>query len=350
MIRSNSIGIVRDPGKGQGPLLEARGLQAWFPSTEHLFGWGGVPIYAVRDISFELARGTFLAVLGESGCGKTTLLRTLLRLVPNTSGSLVHNGVAVSELRGGALRAFRRQLAMVAQHVGAGLDPKIRVGDVLEDAVLRGEDKVRAVGSSTEGVLSFKQQILEAMVLGDELLGRFPHELSQGQRQRVVLAKALLTRPEIILLDEPVSSLDVTVKLRTLSLIKKFTDSDHLSGIMFTHDLESAKFLADHVMVIYLGKVMEFRKTGAFFEEPHHPYSHALIVGAGMVRSERGIVSPANALRGEPADPANPPSGCLFSSRCPNKEPICEREEPALKELGQDHRTACHFSRPWPLS
>jgi oligopeptide transport system ATP-binding protein len=302
--------------------------------VEHLevrFG----PVRAVDGVSFSVPDGPFgLGLVGESGSGKTTIGRAIVRLVKPAAGRVVMDGGDVLRARGAALKAYRRRVQIVFQDPDSTLDPRMRVGPAIDEA-LRAHDTVpRAEAGARVAAL------LAEVELDPELATRFPHQLSGGQRQRVAIARALAVEPDLLVLDEPTSALDVTVQARVLDLIRRLRSDRGLAYLLISHNLAVVEQLCEHVAVLYLGRVVESAPTGLILGRPAHPYTQALrraVPELGASASE-----PFRAGTGEPPDPQSPPPGCPFHPRCPLAVDRCRTEPPALRELPDGRRVACH--------
>jgi oligopeptide/dipeptide ABC transporter ATP-binding protein len=324
-------------GKG-GPLLEVRGLSKHFPVRSGLFSTVGAWVKAVDDVSFDIGRREIFALVGESGCGKTTTGRSLLRLIEPTAGSVRFDGRPVLELSRSELRALRRRMQIIFQDPYGSLNPRMTVGGIIGEplrvhGVASGEDLTRRVAS-----------LLERVGLDPEYASRYPHEFSGGQRQRIGIARALALGPDFIVCDEAVSALDVSIQAQILNLLRELQDELDLSYLFITHDLNVVRYLADRVGVMYLGKLVETARADDLFREPLHPYSQALI-SANPVPDPDSPLEP-QVLAGEVPSPMNPPSGCAFHPRCPRAFERCPLEVPRLQDVeraGATRQVACHL-------
>jgi peptide/nickel transport system ATP-binding protein len=323
----------------QAPLLEVRGLVRHFPIRRGLFAGAG-KVHAVDDISFRIDAGETLGLVGESGCGKSTTSRLLLRLDEPTSGQILVKGADLASADHRALRRVRRQVQMVFQDPYASLNPRLSVGDNVTEPL------------RIAGGFSKAQRRARAAELFDQVgllrgqLTRLPKELSGGQRQRVAIARALALRPELLLLDEPVSALDVSVQAQVLNLLIELKQRYGLAYLFVSHDLSVVRYMSDRVAVMYLGKIVETGPAARVLGDPRHPYTVALLASVPQPVPPAPGSARRAPLAGEVPSPANPPSGCRFRTRCPLAEEICAREEPALIARGGDHETAvaCHFA------
>jgi len=294
-------------------------------------------IHAVNDVSLRLHRGESVALVGESGSGKTTLGRCLLRLVEPTSGTIHFDGIDVLALRGQALRKFRRRMQIVFQDPSGSLNPRMRVGSAVREPIevhhiARGVDARKRV-----------ERLFEEVGLNPDLYDRFPHELSGGQKQRVGLARALSVDPDFLVLDEPVSALDVSVQAQVLNLLESLRRQRGLTYLFIAHDLAVVRQVADRVAVMYLGRIVEEGPNSQVYDRPQHPYTIALLSAAPI--PDPSVASTRIPLTGELPSPTTLPTGCAFASRCfsPRKDERCERERPILEERQPDHRTACFY-------
>ncbi len=322
------------------PILEVENLVKRFPLASGLFGGGGV-VNAVSGVSFALARGETLGVVGESGCGKTTLGKTVMRLIEPDAGSIRLAGKDITHLPESALRAGRRDIQMVFQDPFSSLNPRMSCGAIVAEpleihGLAGGRDKRERVAA-----------MFERVGLTREQMDRYPHQLSGGQRQRLGVARALALSPSVIVADEPVSALDVSVQAQVLNLLRDLQAEFRLAYLFISHDLAVVEHVADRVAVMYLGKVVELAPKRDLFAAPLHPYTEALLASvpdprprpAGR-RRERAI------LRGDVPSPVNPPSGCAFHTRCPIARPICREKVPGLLPAGEGRAVACHVRAP----
>ena len=309
------------------PLLSVRDLKVHFPSPAGA-------IRAVDGVSLELYAGETLALVGESGCGKSTLARALVGLVPSSGGSVKLGQREIAKLSRRELRPLRKQLQLVFQDPYASLNPRLSIGGALEEAVSLHR---QLTPSELEARVA---ELLAQVGLDPKLRDRYPHEFSGGQRQRISVARALAVEPRILLCDEVTSALDVSVQAQLIELLKSLQSSLGLAYLFITHDLGVVRAVAHRVAVMYLGQIVEVRPTEAFFEEPEHPYSEALL--ASVPRLRPGVVE-RPLLRGEVPSPANPPVGCRFHPRCPARFERCDKEAPKLYpvELGESRCFLC---------
>jgi oligopeptide/dipeptide ABC transporter ATP-binding protein len=319
-----------------GPLVEVEHLKLHFPIKEGILIDRTVAnVHAVDDVTFEIGEGETLGLVGESGCGKTTLSRVLMRLIEPTDGTIRFRGEDITHAGRKELEPLRRQLQMVFQDPFASLNPRKRVSQIIGMPLL-------LHGVERSKVDARVRDLLDRVGLSPEHLNRFPHEFSGGQRQRIGVARALALEPRMIVLDEPVSALDVSVQAQIINLLDQLQDDFGLSYLFVAHDLSVVKHVSDRIAVMYLGKLMEVSPAEELYAKPIHPYTSALL-GAIPIpdprenrRRERLVVS------GEPPNPIDPPSGCVFHPRCPRATEVCSRIEPPLARYPNGHLAACH--------
>ena len=319
----------RTPAAQSENLVRIRDLKVHFP-----LGKGRV-VHAVDGVSLDIRRGTTFGVVGESGSGKTTLALAVMRLAPITSGQVTLGASELSALEGDALRTQRRRFQMVFQDPFSSLNPRDRVGALVRqpmDLLGLGEPGAR------DGRVA---ELMSQVGLRPEAARLYPHQFSGGQRQRIGLARALATRPELVVFDEPVSALDVAVQAQVLNLIRRLQREHGLTYLFISHDLGVVRHVCDDIGVMYLGKLAEVAPTAAIYDEPLHPYTQALIEAAPSL-SHRRTLRPAP-IQGDPPSPINLPKGCRFAARCPLVEDICRATPPALREVRPGHRVACHL-------
>jgi oligopeptide/dipeptide ABC transporter ATP-binding protein len=323
------------------PLLRVEGLRKHFPLTKGiLFARTLGYIKAVDDVSFEIRAGETLGLVGESGCGKTTTSRMILNLEAPTEGQILLEGEPIHALQGAALSAYRAKVQAVFQDPWSSLNPRMKVGRTIAEALIVNASRDRRRGDQAR-IDERVRELLLQVGLRPEQAQQYPHEFSGGQRQRVALAAALASRPKLIVLDEPVSALDVSIRAQMMNLLKDIQAQDDVAYLLVAHDLATVRHMADHTVVMYLGKIVEQAPTAALFEDVRHPYTRALfsaVLVAGPGRQEEEIE-----LKGEVPSPLNPPSGCHFHPRCPWVMPRCSRQEPALREVAPGHAVACHL-------
>jgi oligopeptide/dipeptide ABC transporter ATP-binding protein len=319
----------------QETLLTARDLKAEFPVRAGLFGTSRVVLRAVDGVSLTLGRQETLGLVGESGCGKTTLGRTLLRLVEPSMGSILFQGREVTNCSGDDLRAFRRQAQMIFQDPLASLDPRMKAGPTIEEGLI-----VHRIGTRRERTKRV-MDLLDRVGLQRTAAGKYPHELSGGQRQRIGIARALATAPRMIVADEPVSSLDVSVQAQIINLLLDLQRSLGLSYLFISHDLRVVEQVSDRVAVMYLGRIVEEAPRVRLFGNPSHPYTQALLSSIPTV--DPGSRVPRAGVRGDVPSPHSPPDGCHFHPRCPHCMDICRTTYPARHRIQAGHTAACHL-------
>ncbi|HZQ62484.1 MAG TPA: dipeptide ABC transporter ATP-binding protein [Casimicrobiaceae bacterium] len=325
-------------GAAGGPLLRAHGLVKHFPVRHGFLGRGSAVVHAVDDVSFTVDVGETLALVGESGCGKSTTGRLVLRLIEPTAGKVWFDGADLYALSEAAMRRHRRAMQIIFQDPFASLNPRMTVGQTLGEALaLHG----LASGHERERVAD----LLRRVGLAPEHARRFPHEFSGGQRQRIGIARALAVEPRLIVCDEPVSALDVSIQAQVINLLMDLQREFGLSYIFIAHDLAVVKFIADRIAVMYLGKIVEYADKRRLFDEPRHPYTQALLASIPLPDPSlrRGARNRSReVLQGDVPNPIEPPSGCRFRTRCPHARERCAAEVPALTSA-DGHDVACHF-------
>jgi oligopeptide/dipeptide ABC transporter ATP-binding protein len=320
-------------------LMEIKHLKKYFPVNQGIMSRlkreDRPVVKAVDDVNFSIYSGETLALVGESGCGKSTTGRSLLRLIEPTEGSVLFEGKDVLKLSGEELKQTRRDMQIVFQDPYASLHPRMTVREIISEPLY-----IHNIGTKAEREKRV-EFLMDKVGLSQKVKNRFPHEFSGGQRQRIGIAKALALNPKLVICDEPVSALDVSVQAQVINLFKDLQKEFSLTYLFISHDLSVINHISDRVGVMYLGKLVEIAETSELFDRPAHPYTQALLSARPMIhqkdRLERII------LEGELPTPLNPPKGCRFHTRCPLKMERCEVEEPVMKEIGAKHQAACHL-------
>ncbi len=315
-------------------LLRVEDLVKYFPIRSGMLGKVIGWVKAVDGIDLIVPMNSVVALVGESGCGKTTTARCVLRLYEPTAGRILFMGKDVSRLRGKGLKEYRRNVQAVFQNPFLSLNPRMRVEDIVSEPLRThtrlGREEIRKVVKET----------IERVGLPNDVLSRYPYDLSGGQAQRVAIARAIVLKPKLIVLDEPTSSLDVSVQAQILNLLNELKESMKLSYLLITHDLSVVRYISDYVYVMYLGKIVEEAPTEEIFSNPQHPYTKALLSSVPEPDPRRRL-SKRVKLPGEPPSAVNPPSGCRLHPRCPYATERCRKEEPQLINVGKSHRVRC---------
>jgi len=319
------------------PLVSVTDLKVWFPVASGVMQRTIAHVHAVDGVDLEIEAGETLGLVGESGCGKSTLGRTIIRLVEPTAGSIKFKGDEITHVRGGRLRALRRDMAMIFQDPYASLDPRQTVGDIIGEPIdvhrlARGKERQDRI-----------RELLRVVGMNPRYADRYPHEFSGGQRQRIGIARALAVEPTFIVCDEPISALDVSIQAQIINLLENLQSKFKLTYLFIAHDLSVVKHISNRIAVMYLGKLMEVAPAAQLYRTPRHPYTGSLLSAipipdpAVELRRERIL------LKGDVASPVNPPSGCRFRTRCPRAKEHCAEEVPPLESFGQEHLAACFY-------
>jgi oligopeptide/dipeptide ABC transporter ATP-binding protein len=339
------------PPPGREPLVAIRGLKKYFPITRGILFQKHVgDVHAVDGVDLEIFPGETVGLVGETGCGKSTLARVVMRLYDATDGQIMFEGRDITKVRGRGLREIRRDMQMIFQDPYASLNPRKSIGSIIGEPY-------RLHGTvPRDRIKDEVQQLMELVGLNPEHYNRYPHEFSGGQRQRIGVARSLALRPKLIVCDEPVSALDVSIQAQILNLLEDLQNEFNLTYLFIAHDLSVVKHMSDRVAVMYLGKIAEIAEGTGLYEQPRHPYTGALlsavpVADPTLARAKRRII-----LEGDVPSPIDPPSGCRFHPRCPQTRliakrdgieggvhPRCMEEEPLLESVGEKHYAACHF-------
>jgi oligopeptide/dipeptide ABC transporter ATP-binding protein len=336
MSQQQLVDIKERASAGTGPLLQVRDLVKHFPVRGGLLQRAVAWVKAVDGVSFDIARGETLGLVGESGSGKSTVARTILRLIPPTSGEVLLEGKSVFKASPSQMKRLRRDMQIIFQDPYGSLNPRMSVGEIIGEGLL-----VHGVGSPREREATV-DRLLEVVGLRGQHRGRFPHEFSGGQRQRIGIARALALTPKIVIADEPVSALDVSIQSQILNLLSDLQREFNLTYLFVAHNMAVVEQVSDRIAVMYLGKIVEIGPAEEVVRDPKHPYAKALISAVPVpdpdIRRERVV------LKGDIPSPINPPSGCHFRTRCPIATERCAVEEPLLRPVGKDRVAACHYA------
>ena len=324
-------------GSVTGPLLSVKNLKKYFPIRKGIFSRAKGYIYAVNDVTFDVKRGETLGLVGESGCGKTTVGLCILRLIEPTEGTIDFEGKRLLDLDSKQMRALRRRMQMIFQDPFSSLNPWATVAEIVGEGLeihglARGKEKEERVAS-----------ILLKVGLKPEHLGRYPHAFSGGQRQRIGIARALILGPELVVADEPVSALDVSIQAQVINLMRDLQSEFHFALIMVAHDLSVVAHMSDRVAVMYLGRIVELAPSLSLFTSPRHPYTLALL--SAIPEPDPHVQKQRILMEGDVPSPIDLPTGCVFESRCPQKQEICKslHEAPPFKEIENDHFVSCYL-------
>ena len=328
------------------PLLSVQHLCKEFPVESGVFGkrFSKKSVHAVNDVSFDIYPGETFGLVGESGCGKSTTGRCIMRLTSPTGGKVVFDGKDVATMNKAELKHMRRDMQFIFQDPYASLNPRMTIGEIVsEPLVIHGEM------NSKEERINYVRELLDIVGLNPEHINRYPHEFSGGQRQRVGIARAFALKPKLIICDEPVSALDVSIQAQVLNLLKDLQKQYGTAYLFIAHDLSVVQHISDRVAVMYLGNMMEVSDWKTLYAEPHHPYTQSLLSAVpvpdpDVQHSRKRII-----LKGDPPSPINPPSGCRFHTRCPIACEKCSQERPELREVADGHFCACHFAADHPI-
>ncbi len=326
-------------GTAKEAILSVRGLKVYFPIHSGSMFKKPVPLKAVDDVSFDLFAGETLGIVGESGCGKSTLGRGVLQLLKPTGGEVIWLGKHLEGLSSKEMIDYRRELQIIFQDPLASLDPRMTIGNIIAEPLT-----VHYPELSKNQKKEKVREMMECVGLLPLMINRYPHEFSGGQCQRIGVARAMILKPKLIVCDEPVSALDVSIQAQIINLIQELQHSFGLSLIFISHDLSIVRHISHRIMVLYLGNVMEVADKESLYLKPKHPYTQALISAVPIPDPDLEKEKQRTVLEGDLPSPINPPSGCVFRTRCPLAQPICAKEKPQLIDTGDNHQVACHFS------
>ena len=317
-------------------VLKVEHLTKHYPIKKGVFSKSDACVHALEDASFEVHRGETFAIVGESGCGKSTTGKCILRLTEPTSGEVILDGEDFTKLKGEDLTRARQKMKLIFQDPYSSLNPRMTVADIIAEPIdIAGTYKTRAERDARV------EEIMQAVGLDLAFKYRYPHEFSGGQRQRIGIARAIVLEPEIVVCDEPVSALDVSVQAKVINLLEELQDKLGLSYIFISHDLSVVKHISDTVMIMYLGHTMELASKQELFDEPLHPYTKALLDVIPRIRHER--IQDKKILQGDVPSPTNPPAGCVFHTRCQHCMKVCCERAPEMREVKPGHKCACHL-------
>ena len=319
------------PISAASPMLDVSGLKKHYPVD------GGRVLRAVDGVSLSVPRGQTLSLVGESGCGKSTTGKCLIRLTDPTEGRILLEGQDLAAMNGEQLRAMRRRMQFIFQDPFSSMNPRMRVRDIIGEPL-------RNFGHGRAAIRERVAELLARVSLRPDAAERYPHEFSGGQRQRIVIARALALEPALIVCDEPVSALDVSVQAQVINLLMDLQRDLGLTYVFISHDLSVVRHISHRVAVMYLGKIVETGTREAIFERPAHPYTRALL--AAVPSARQGERKPVEVLKGEIPSPLSPPSGCAFRTRCPMAQPRCAEEAPQPRQIAPEQQVACHFATP----
>ncbi len=318
-------------------LVEVKDVYEWFPIKGGLLGRTIAHVKAVDGVSFGIRKGETMGLVGESGSGKTTIGRCIMKLLPVTKGNVIYDGTDITKFKGQKFRPFRRRMQMVFQDPYASLDPRQTVRSILTEPM-----KIHHTVRTKQEANAAAEKLIDTVGLNPDHLSRFPHEFSGGQRQRIAVARALAVNPDFVLLDEPTSSLDVSVQAQILNLLKKLQGEYNLTYLFISHNLSVIRHMCDRVAVMYLGRIVEIADISTIFNNPKHPYTNALLSSVPNIDPRKRKMD-AEILEGDVPSPVNIPSGCRFRTRCAYATPKCQEQFPPLVEIEPHHWIECHY-------
>lgn len=327
------------------PLLKVEHLHKEFPTGSGFMGgkFSKKVVSAVNDLSFEIRAGETFGLVGESGCGKSTTGRAIMHLDPPTSGKVYFEGRDISKMNKRELKAMRREMQFIFQDPYASLNPRMTIGEIISEPMV-----IHGIGTPEERIERVRE-LLDVVGLNPEHINRYPHEFSGGQRQRVGIARSFILRPKLIICDEPVSALDVSIQAQVLNLLKDLQKQYGTAYLFIAHDLSVVQHISDRVAVMYLGKMVELSDWKSLYAEPNHPYTQALLSAVPIPDPDVQQNRKRIILAGDPPSPIDPPSGCRFHTRCPIAQAKCSEDTPEFREIGEGHFCACHYAAPFPI-
>jgi len=323
-------------------LLQVKNLVKHFPITQGIIFQKKIgAVHAVDGVSFDIYKGETLGLVGESGCGKSTTGRTIIQLYRPTSGQVIFEGVDLVSVKGEALRKTRRRMQMIFQDPYASLNPRMTIGEIIAEPLVI--HKILDADAARDKV----SELLKLVGLNPQYANRYPHEFSGGQRQRVGVARSLSLEPSLIICDEPISALDVSIQAQVINLLEDLQKEFNLTYLFIAHDLSMVKHTSNRIAVMYLGVIVEMAKSQELFDNPLHPYTRALLSAVPVADPKIESKRTRLLLEGDVPSPVNPPSGCRFRTRCPIAKEICAEKQPEMKEYSPQHFAACHFAGEW---
>lgn len=334
-----------DKRTGKTPLLSVQHLSKEFPVDSGVFaGKLAKKVSAVNDISFDIYPGETFGLVGESGCGKSTTGRCIMRLTEPSSGKVIFDGKDVARMKRRELKELRRNMQFIFQDPYASLNPRMTIGEIIAEPLI-----IHNLVPDKNKRRKFIEDLLDQVGLNPEHINRYPHEFSGGQRQRIGIARAFALRPKLIICDEPVSALDVSIQAQVLNLLVDLQREYNTAYLFIAHDLSVVQHISDRVAVMYLGNLMELADWRSLYAEPNHPYTQSLLSAVPVPDPDIQKTRQRIILAGDPPSPMKPPSGCRFHTRCPIAQAICSEKKPELKQVGQNRRCACFFAKPFPI-
>ncbi|MCF2622056.1 ABC transporter ATP-binding protein [Collinsella tanakaei] len=327
------------------PLLKVEHLTKEFPAEAGMLAsrFSKRVVSAVNDVSFEIHAGETFGLVGESGCGKSTTGRCIMRLTKPTSGKVYFQGHDIASMSHKELKSMRREMQFIFQDPYASLNPRMTIGEIVSEPMT-----IHNVGTKEERMRTVRE-LLDVVGLNPEHINRYPHEFSGGQRQRIGIARAFALKPKLIICDEPVSALDVSIQAQVLNLLKELQNKYGTAYLFIAHDLSVVQHISDRVAVMYLGKMVELSDWKTLYTEPNHPYTQSLLSAVPVPDPDVQKTRERIILAGDPPSPIDPPTGCRFHTRCPIAKDICSSEQPEFKQVASGHYCACHFARTFPI-